>query len=407
MLEVTARDAQGNILKAPQGLVWVSDNPTAFDIDQQGRVTAKVSQGQVRLSVRHIATGIRAEVTLIMRGSSTSGSSGGISPVAPALRNCATGQGCISLAGTGTSGFLGDFGPATEADFDAPHGLAFANGRLYIADAFNHRVRYIENGTVFPLAGSGVKGFSENNPLAVAQAMNFPQSIWVHENWVYLSDKVNNRVRVVNTQNGEMQTLAGGGTSGDGVPATQALLNYPTGIVRHNNSLYLADTLHHRIRRIDLDANLITTLAGGIGFGYTGDEGPARTALLHTPQGLWVHNQSLLIADTMNHCIRKVDLATGIISTLAGTGSAGDEGDGGKATLAQLNQPTEMVVDSQQNLYFVDSQNAAVRRLNLSTGHIHTLAKGFERPYGIALDTLNNTLYVSDTLAHRIYEIRL
>lgn len=398
-LEVTARDAQGNILKALQGLVWASDNPTDFDIDQQGRVTARVSQGQARLSVRHISTGVRAEVTLIMRGSSTSGSSGGTSPAptAPALRNCATGQGCVSLAGTGTSGFLGDFGPTTEADFDAPHGLAFANGRLYIANAFNHRIRYIENGTVFPLAGSGVMGFSEANPLAVAQAMNFPQSLWVHENWVYLSDKVNNRVRAVNTQNGEMQTLAG---IEDGV------LSFPTGLFRAGHFLYIADTLHHRILQVNVNSGAITTLAGSFALGDSGDGGQATEARLHTPHDVVIHGNTLYIADTQNHKIRVVDLGTGVISTLAGTGAAGYNGDQGMASQARLNYPTELVVSTQGQLYVVDSQNQVVRMI-LPSGYIFTVAMGFSQPYGLALDEEAQKLYVSDTQTHRIYEIAL
>lgn len=397
-LEIIALDNQGHKMELSEGLVWASENPTDFDIDQQGRVTARVSYGQTRLSVRHLPTGLRAEAFLIMRGSSSGGgSNGGIMPSAPPLRNCETGQGCVAVAGTGTSGFLGDFGPATEADFDAPHGLAFANGRLYIADAFNHRVRYFENDGVFPLAGSGVRGLSEDNPLAVAQAMNFPQGLTIYDHWVYIADKVNNRVRAVNIQNGEMQTIAGNNSG---------FLSFPTGLYRVGQSLYIADTLHHRILQANVQSGDITPIAGSLALGDAGDGGPAVEARLHTPHDVAVYGNTLYIADTHNHKIRAVDLDSGQIRTLAGNGVAAYRGDRGLASQASLNYPTEIDIDSQGQIYVVDSQNQVVRMID-SSGYIFTIAKGFSQPYGLALDAVSQKLYVSDTQTHLIQEIAL
>jgi trimeric autotransporter adhesin len=195
----------------------------------------------------------------------------------------------------------------------------------------------------------------------------------------YITDWVNHRVRRVDAVTGTITTVVGIGTagySGDGGAATSAQLNHPTGIVFDNyGNLYVADQINACVRMVNLATGVITTVAGNGTPGFSGDGGPATLAALNTPDDLAIDSSNhLYIADVDNNCVRMVDLTTGIITTFAGNGTWGYSGDGGPATLASFRSPLNLAVDSSNHLYISDAHNACVRVVDLTTGIITTFA---------------------------------
>lgn len=174
-------------------------------------------------------------------------------------------------------------------------------------------------------------------------------------------------------------TVAGngvGGYTGDGVPATTTSLLLPGAVaVDSQNNLFIADTYNSRVRKVDATTSIITTVAGISTSGYSGDGGPAIAAQLYDPAGLaFDSNGNLFIADYFNHAVRKITVATGIITTIAGNGTTGYSGDGGLATLAQLSTPSGVAVDSKGDIYISDLGNRVLRRVDGATGIITTFA---------------------------------
>ena len=171
-------------------------------------------------------------------------------------------------------------------------------------------------------------------------------------------------------------TIAGGGESGDNKIANQSSLNGPHEVVLDKNGdMYIADTFNHRIRHIDAETGIITTIAGNGEDGFSGDGGPATQAILSTPSGIFVDDSSnLYIVDTLNHRIRFVDAITGTITTVAGSGENGFSGDGGPATQATLSSPIGVFVDKANNLYIADWGNNRIRRVDALSKTINTIA---------------------------------
>ncbi|MFE6719138.1 RICIN domain-containing protein [Streptomyces albidoflavus] len=318
-----------------------------------------------------------------------------------------------TVAGKGTTG---DGGPAVTAQVGRPIGIAMdRTGALYVADYAGHRVRKITtDGKISTVAGtgSGTHG-GDGGPAAKAQLKN-PCGVAVdREGNLYIADSENYRVRKV-TPDGKITTVVGSATSttsGDGGLATAARLSRPTGVaVDNDGNLYIADNGGHRVRRITTDGK-ISTIAGTGTANFAGDGGPATSAQLRTPYGVTVDDEgNLYIADRGNHRIRKVTAADGKISTIAGTGSANFGGDGGPATSAQLNNPFATVVDSTGALYIADYGNHAVRKIT-PDGVISTVAgtgtggaegdngpateAQLKNPAGVAVDCVD-TLYIAD-----------
>ena len=276
-----------------------------------------------------------------------------------------------TFAGTGTAGFSGDGGPAAAAQLNLPWGIALDSQNLYIADSNNHRVRRVDlaTGTITTFAGTGVAGFSGDGGPAAAAQLSDPRGVTVASGSLYISEYGGHRVRRVDLATGTITTFAGTGTqgfSGDGGLATAAQLNGPVAVALAPGSLYIADYGNYRVRRVDLATGTITTFGGTGAAGFSGDGGPATAAPLNHPSGLAVASGNLYIIDAVNNRIRSVDLATGVITTFAGTGVAGFSGDGGPATAAQLNTPYSVAIDpGNQYLYFSDRSNNRVRRVNL------------------------------------------
>src|SRR5262249_23483311 len=221
---------------------------------------------------------------------------------------------------------------------------------------------------------------------------------------LYLTDSDNHTIRKVTPQ-GVISTIAGrpgqSGYSGDGGPATSASLNFPIGVAVDNaGNIYICDNatqslISYRIRKVTASTGIISTIAGIGSGGFSGDGGPATGAQLNNPQNVAVDQDgNVYIADIGNHRIRKATASTGTISTVAGNGVAGFGGDGGPATAAQLNQPNNVSVDKDGNLIICDSGNFRIRKVTIADGKISTVVgkgqSGFGGDGGPATEALIN-----------------
>jgi len=317
-----------------------------------------------------------------------------------------------TVAGTGVAGFSGDTGQATAARVNNPFGVAADSaGNLYIADTANHRIRRVDTaGVITTLAGTGVAGFSGDTGQATAAQISAPYDVAVDSAGnVYIADVGNNRIRKVDPS-GVITTFAGTGVagfSGDTGQATAAQLNAPTGVTADSaGNVYIADFGNNRIRKVDT-AGVITTIAGTGVPGFSGDTGQATAAQINFAYGVDSDSAgNVLIADTFNHRIRKVDTA-GVITTIAGTGVAGFSGDTGQATAAQLNTPTGVTADGAGSVYIADYTNRRIRKVD-TAGVITTIAgtgvAGFSGDTGqAALAQLNNPFGVDATSTGALY----
>ncbi|MFF7365270.1 RICIN domain-containing protein [Streptomyces sp. NPDC008125] len=329
-----------------------------------------------------------------------------------------------TVAGTGVGGFKGDDEPAVSAQLNAPYGVAVDSlGSLYISDYSNHRIRKVTtDGKIGTVAGNGVAGSRGDNGPAVSAQLNSPRQIAVDRaDTLYVVDTGNHRVRKI-TADGTISAVAGTGSpgfSGDGGLATAAKLNTPLGVaVDGSGVVYVTDYGNLRVRKVTPDGT-ISTVAGNGTAGPKGDGGPAVSAQLKNPHGVAVDGAgALYIADADNHRVRKVT-SDGTISTVAGTGSAGFDGDGGPAAAAKLNLPLAVVVDSAGNMYVSEYNNHRVRKIT-PDGTISTVAgtgsAGFDgdggpaisaqlkQPRGLAVDCVD-ALYIADRSNHRVRKI--
>jgi trimeric autotransporter adhesin len=277
------------------------------------------------------------------------------------------------VAGNGRRGFSGDNRTAANARLNAPSGVAVdAAGNLYFSDRYNSRIRKVSNGVITTVAGNGRRGFNGDNGPANRAQLSSPCGIAVDAAGnLYIADFDSHRIRKVS--NGVITTVAGNGTSGfsgDNGPATSAQLGNPYGVaVDAAGNLYIADPPTQRIRKVS--NGLITTVAGNGTAGFSGDNGAAASAQLNGPYGVAVDPAgNLYVTDMLNNRVRRV--SEGLISTVAGNGMQGFGGDEGPATRAQLNNPRSVAVDATGNLYVADAGNSCIRKV--SNGVITTVA---------------------------------
>jgi sugar lactone lactonase YvrE len=329
-----------------------------------------------------------------------------------------------TIAGTGTSGYSGDGGSAALAQLYTPRGIAIDSaGNLFISDSDNNIIRKISSsGIIATVAGNGTSGYSGDGGQATSAQLSGPMGVAVDSKGnLFIAVFGNGRIRKVSTD-GIITTVAGTGTygyNGDGIPATSAQLSLPTGVaVDSAGNLLIADYANSRVRMVD-SSGIITTVAGNGTRGSIGDGGPATSAQLYNPEGVVADSAgSLFIADYGNHRIRKVS-SSGIITTVAGTGSMGSGGDGGPATSALLYYPSGVAVDSIGNLFIADYGNHRIRKVS-SSGIITTVAGagtyGYSGdggpaasaqlyyPAGVAIDSAGN-IFIADRSNHRIRKV--
>jgi len=319
-----------------------------------------------------------------------------------------------TVAGTGSSGYSGDGGAATEAQLKSPKGVTFdSSGNLYIADYYNHRIRKVNtNGVITTVAGTGSSGYRGDGGAATEAQLNSPKGVAFDSSGnLYIVDRGNYLIRKVDT-NGDISTVAGGGLGDDGGAATEAELKYPSGVaVDSSGNLYIVDTGNNRIRKVETNG-VISTVAGTGTSGYSGDAGAATEAQLSSPSGVAVDSSgNLYIVDRGNNRIRKVD-TKGVISTVAGGGSSGD--CDATATDVWLGEPSGVAVDSSGNLYIAEESKARIRKVD-TNGVISTVAgngrSGYainaqlNSPSGVALDSSGNLLYIADSYYIRKVEL--
>lgn len=272
-----------------------------------------------------------------------------------------------TIAGSSTAGKTNDVGIA--AAFSYPQSVSSDGNSLYVADYSNHLIRKIvlATGVVSTLAGSGKPGKADG--IGVAASFNYPRSIVSDGSNLYVADYDNHSIRKIEIATGAVSTLAGAGKEGkkDGVGADASFQN-PRGIAIDGATLYVADTYNHTIRKVDIATRRVTTLAG------TGNEGAADgigiAASFSYPQNIVTHDGNLYVTDYGNNSIRKIVLATGAVTLLAGSGKPGAKDDAG--TAASFSQPSGMTTDG-KNLYVADTRYCSLRKIEIATGAVTTL----------------------------------
>lgn len=343
------------------------------------------------------------------------------------LPHVATSQIITTIAGTGVAAFSGDGGPATAAEIQYPGGvLVDGSGNVYFSDRTNQRIRKIATTVIITtIAGNGYfsggfGGFTGDGGPATAAELNYPSTFGFDPAGnMIIGDEQNNRLRKVNTS-GIISTVAGTGTGTFNLasgPATTVNIFGPKIAMDNAGNIYVADKLQ-RIRKID-PAGMLTTICGHGTAGFSGDGGPATAAVFDLPLAVATDPMgNIYFCDLGNIRVRKIN-TSGIISTVAGNGTAGFSGDGMPATACQLNHPSELTVDFLGNLYISDGYNTRIRKVN-TAGIITTIAGigigGFSGdggpataadiagPQGLAVDSFGN-LYFADYGNHRIRKI--
>jgi len=282
---------------------------------------------------------------------------------------CAVAGVICTTAGTGISAFDGDGKPALRTSFYLPIQVTFDRaGRPLILDWNNLRLRRLDaDGTIETIMGMDFEGFPENGALAKDTSLHHASDVELDAvGQIYVAG---NHVPVVFRVGTDDRVLVVAGTEdvgndGDGGPALQATLDTPFGVLpAQDGAFYVSDAGAHVIRFVDA-AGIIHTVAGSGTAGYSGDGGPGVAAQLNGPTRMRLDGAgNLYICDTDNHVIRRLDTG-GVISTFAGTGTAGYSGDGGPAALAQLNLPYDMVFAPGGDIYVADSGNNVIRRID-------------------------------------------
>lgn len=337
-----------------------------------------------------------------------------------------------TAAGTGKPGRAGDGGLASKGALNQPFHCELGDGQLYIAEAANHCIRKVDlkTGTLTTVAGTGAKGYTGDGGPAEKATFNEPYAVVRDGNGdLYIVDRLNTVIRKVAGTSGTVTTVAGSGQkgfAGDGGPATKAQLREPNDCcLDGRGGLLIADVADWRIRRLDLKTGILTTFAGTGRAkgkptrGQLGDGGPATAAVIVGARAVCVDGRgNTYICEREGHAIRKVD-ARGIITTVAGTGARGYTGDGGDARAATFNGPKAIRCDHDGNVFVVDTENHAIRRLDARTNVVTTVAggrkgsggdggpataAGLDRPHGCVVDTAGR-IYIADSNNHRVRRV--
>jgi sugar lactone lactonase YvrE len=294
-----------------------------------------------------------------------------------------------TVAGTGEKGFAGDGAPAARALLNGPFDLVFdPAGDLYFADTFNHRIRRVDGrtGIITTIAGNGSAGYSGDGGPALEAALNEPYGVVVDRAGnVYTADRKNACVRRIDAATGVITTFAGTGApgySGDGGPAARAQLAEPNGLAFDpaERRLCIADVADHRVRLVGMASGLITTLAGTGAAEHSGAGGAARAAGVFGARAVKVaRDGTVYILERQGSSLRRVDPVGGVITTIAGiAGARGYSGDGGPAAEAIFDAPKEMALDRDGSFLIVDTENHAIRRIDRASGTVATIIGGHQ-----------------------------
>ena len=336
------------------------------------------------------------------------------------------------FAGTGERGHTGDGGLAIKATLSEPFHCDVDNrGHLYIAESANHCIRRVnlKTGIITTVAGTGKKGYTGDGGPATQATFNEPYAVAVTKNDdLYIVDRLNAVVRKVDGKTGIIATIAGNGKkdyAGDGGISINASMREPNDCcLDGKGGLLIADVADWRIRRLDLATGIITTVAGvgkakiplktKIDRSNCGDGGSADKAIVVGARAVCVDGRgNTYICEREGSAIRKVD-AKGVITTVAGTGEWGYKGDNADAKAAIFQGPKGIRCDQAGNIYVVDCENHAVRKIDIKTGVVTTVAggtkgtgpSGMDRPHGCVISN-DGIMYIADSNNHRVRRIAL
>lgn len=270
-------------------------------------------------------------------------------------------------------------GTGGAARFYAPFGIALGGSDLYVADTFSHTIRKLTSaGVVSTLAGSAGNSGANDGTGSSARFMT-PKSLSSDGTSVYVTDSGNHTIRKITLSTGATTTVAGyagtlGSSDGSG---SAARFNAPFGITQAGTNLYVTDTQNHTVRVIDTTNGAVTTLAGVAASSGSNDSSGSTAAKFNTPTGIVSDGTSLYVADTLNHVIRKIVMGTGAVSTLAGTAGSSGAVDGTGAA-ARFNQPVGLALDTTNGILYVSDQNySKIRKVVISTGAVSTVSASF------------------------------
>ncbi len=326
-----------------------------------------------------------------------------------------------TVAGSGEPGHLGDGTLATTACLNEPKNICFdTEGNLFIADSENHAIRRVNRSTgmIETVAGFPQQSMGAESPPPPVVSEEPAEEIDLLAD---VDDSPERAYTQTPDLSGTVRYIVGQGMgrdrfAGDGELATQALLNFPSAVaVDHTGALFIADTLNHRVRRVDPQTRIIETVVGTGQTKWSGDGGLGKVTTLNEPVALAIHGTNLYIADQSNNRIRMLDLETHVITTVAGTGDSGYNGDGMPAIESGLAGPSGLALDAEGNLYVADTFNGRIRMIEKDTGIISTFAgdgaefryerganeraTALSRPYGIAI-TSDGQVLMTDSDNH-------
>lgn len=328
-----------------------------------------------------------------------------------------------TVAGAGDPSNNGNYGAADTIHIGQPFGVEVGpDGALYITEVQNHRVLRLDLKTnqVTTVAGTGEKGYTGDGGQATEARLNEPYEVRFDSvGNMYVVEMMNHIVRVVDNETKKIRTIAGTGEmgfGGDGGPALKAQFHRPHSIALHGDSaLLIADIGNHRVRRIDLKTGHIESIAGNGAKKLPLDGGSARGKPVIGPRALFVQGDTLWLALREGHSVWSLDLKNDRWRHIAGAGKAGYSGDGGDPLNAAFNGPKGIAVDPQGRIVVVDTENHAIRRIDLKKNVIETIAGDgprkatiegkLNRPHGVCVHP-GGDVYVGDTNSHRVQVIR-
>ncbi len=333
-----------------------------------------------------------------------------------------------TIAGTGKAGYSGDGGPATAAELNNPFGVAIGpDGALYFCEYGNHIIRRLDLKThkISTVAGNGKKGYAGDGGPALEASLNVPHEVgFDRAGNMYLVERDNHTVRRVDAKTHIITTVAGVGApglSGDSGPGNKAQLRQPHSIAFDSAGLfYICDIGNHRIRRLDLKTGIIETFAGTGERKPTPDGASLDGTPLNGPRSMAFDRRGdMFLVLREGNAVYRIDMKKRTIHHLAGTGEKGNSGDGGPARQALLNGPKGIAIAQDGSVYIADTESHIIRRIDLKTGIIDTVAGtgvradgpdgpprscGFARPHGILVDS-KGVIYIGDSENHRVRKL--